>query len=233
MKNALFCPSDRPNQLPATIARERNNPYLCMIIAFINDEKTMIEYIKGELTQLTPTEAVLETAGVGYLLKISVNTYGALEGKKEAKLLVHEVIREAAQTLYGFAGERERTLFRQLIGVSGVGAGTAVVILSGFTVQELEAVISGGDTRALKNVKGIGAKTAERIIVDLRDKIKPIDSALLVSTPASAQVFEEASAALVMLGYTAAQTRKVLKKLFDESPTLKVEEAIRKALAMM
>ena len=112
MKNALFCPSDRPNQLPATIARERNNPYLCMIIAFINDEKTMIEYIKGELTQLTPTEAVLETAGVGYLLKISVNTYGALEGKKEAKLLVHEVIREDAQTLYGFAGERERTLFR-------------------------------------------------------------------------------------------------------------------------
>ena len=111
--------------------------------------------------------------------------------------------------------------------MSGVGAGTAVVILSGFTVQELEAVISGGDTRALKNVKGIGAKTAERIIVDLRDKIKPIDSALLVSTPASAQVFEEAS------GYTAAQTRKVLKKLFDESPTLKVEEAIRKALAMM
>lgn len=193
----------------------------------------MIEYIKGELTHLQPTEAVLETAGVGYLLKISINTYGALEGKKEAKLLVHEVIREDAQVLYGFAAERERALFRLLIGVSGVGAGTAVVILSGFTVQELEAVISGGDTRALKNVKGIGAKTAERIIVDLRDKIKPDDSALLVSTPASAQVFEEASAALVMLGYTPAQTRKVLKKLFEESPTIKVEEAIRKALAMM
>lgn len=193
----------------------------------------MIEYIKGELTHLQPTEAVLETAGVGYLLKISINTYGALEGKKEAKLLVHEVIREDAQVLYGFAAERERALFRLLIGVSGVGAGTAVVILSGFTVQELEAVISGGDTRALKNVKGIGAKTAERIIVDLRDKIKPDDSALLVSTPASAQAFEEASAALVMLGYTPAQTRKVLKKLFEESPTIKVEEAIRKALAMM
>lgn len=193
----------------------------------------MIEYIKGELTHLQPTEAVLETAGVGYLLKISINTYGALEGKKEAKLLVHEVIREDAQVLYGFAAERERALFRLLIGVSGVGAGTAVVILSGFTVQELETVISGGDTRALKNVKGIGAKTAERIIVDLRDKIKPDDSALLVSTPASAQVFEEASAALVMLGYTPAQTRKVLKKLFEESPTIKVEEAIRKALAMM
>ena len=193
----------------------------------------MIEYIKGELTHLQPTEAVLETAGVGYLLKISINTYGALEGKKEAKLLVHEVIREDAQVLYGFAAERERALFRLLIGVSGVGAGTAVVILSGFTVQELETVRSGGDTRALKNVKGIGAKTAERIIVDLRDKIKPDDSALLVSTPASAQVFEEASAALVMLGYTPAQTRKVLKKLFEESPTIKVEEAIRKALAMM
>lgn len=193
----------------------------------------MIEYVKGSVARLSPTEVVVDTGGVGYLLKISVNTFGAIENRPEVQLLVHEVIREDAWTLYGFAGERERALFRLLIGVSGVGAGTAIVILSGFTVEELEQVIAGGDTRALKNVKGIGAKTAERIIVDLRDKIKPTDSTLILRTPASAEAFEEASAALVMLGYTPAQTRKVLKKLFDESPAMRVEEAIRKALAMM
>lgn len=193
----------------------------------------MIEYIKGVPARLSPTEAVIDCGGLGYLLKISVNTYGAIENKQEVSLLVHEIIREDAWTLYGFASERERQLFRLLIGVSGVGAGTAIVILSGFTVAELEQVIAGGDTRALKNVKGIGAKTAERIIVDLRDKIKPTDSTLLVQTSASAEAFEEASAALVMLGYTPVQTRKVLKKLFDETPSLRVEDAIRKALAMM
>lgn len=193
----------------------------------------MIEYIKGVPARLSPTEAVIDCGGLGYLLKISVNTYGAIENKQEVSLLVHEIIREDAWTLYGFASERERQLFRLLIGVSGVGAGTAIVILSGFTVAELEHVIAGGDTRALKNVKGIGAKTAERIIVDLRDKIKPTDSTLLVQTSASAEAFEEASAALVMLGYTPVQTRKVLKKLFDETPSLRVEDAIRKALAMM
>lgn len=193
----------------------------------------MIEYIKGVPARLSPTEAVIDCGGLGYLLKISVNTYGTIENKQEVSLLVHEIIREDAWTLYGFASERERQLFRLLIGVSGVGAGTAIVILSGFTVAELEQVIAGGDTRALKNVKGIGAKTAERIIVDLRDKIKPTDSTLLVQTSASAEAFEEASAALVMLGYTPVQTRKVLKKLFDETPSLRVEDAIRKALAMM
>jgi Holliday junction DNA helicase RuvA len=167
------------------------------------------------------------------LLNISLNTYTGLQGQTSAKLLVHENIREDAWSLYGFASERERTLFRALIGVSGVGAGTARVILSGFTTAELEQAIAGGDVKALKNVKGIGGKTAERIIVDLRDKIKPEGDTLLVQATANNDVFDEALAALVMLGYTRQQSQKALKKLFDADPTLKVENAIKKALALM
>lgn len=148
-------------------------------------------------------------------------------------MLVHESIREDAWTLYGFLDESERELFRLLIGVSGVGASTARMILSAMTCGELSAVIASSDVKRLKNVKGIGAKTAERIIVDLRDKIKASDDTLILQSPATTEAFDEALAALVMLGFTAAQSRKVLKKLFDADPTLKVEAAIRKALPLM
>jgi Holliday junction DNA helicase RuvA len=193
----------------------------------------MIEYIQGVIAELTPATVTIDTGGVAYLLNISLNTYTGLQGQTSAKLLVHENIREDAWSLYGFASERERTLFRALIGVSGVGAGTARVILSGFTTAELEQAIAGGDVKALKNVKGIGGKTAERIIVDLRDKIKPEGDTLLVQATANNDVFDEALAALVMLGYTRQQSQKALKKLFDADPTLKVENAIKKALALM
>jgi Holliday junction DNA helicase RuvA len=193
----------------------------------------MIEYIQGEIAELTPATVTIDTGGVAYLLNISLNTYTGLQGQQRAKLLVHENIREDAWSLYGFASERERTLFRALIGVSGVGAGTARVILSGFTTVELEQVIAGEDVRALKNVKGIGGKTAERIIVDLRDKIKPEGDTLSIKVPAVSEAFDEATAALVMLGYTRQQSQKALKKLFDADPTLKVENAIKKALALM
>ncbi len=193
----------------------------------------MIEYIKGTIADLTPATATIDTGGVAYLLNISINTYTALQGQTEAKLLVHENIREDAWSLYGFASERERELFRALIGVSGVGASTARVILSGFTTAELEQTIAGGDAKALKNVKGIGGKTAERIIVDLRDKIKPQDDTLFIRVPAANDAFDEAMAALVMLGYTRQQSQKALKKLFEADPTLKVENAIKKALALM
>lgn len=193
----------------------------------------MIEYIKGELTELTPTYAVIECSGVGYLLNISVPTYSVLDGSKNAKLLVHEVIREDAHVLYGFVNEQERSLFRLLIGVSGVGANTARMILSSIAAPQLEQIIMTGDHTVLKKVKGIGSKTAERIIVDLKDKIKPIGDTLILQPSLTNEVFEEALAALVMLGFNRVQSQKVLKKLFDNEPSIAVEVAIKKALSMM
>ncbi|MBQ1932968.1 MAG: Holliday junction branch migration protein RuvA [Muribaculaceae bacterium] len=193
----------------------------------------MIEYIKGELAELTPTYAVIDCSGVGYLLNISLPAYTRLEGQRNAKLLVHESIREDAHLLYGFIDEQERSLFRLLIGVSGVGANTARMILSSIAAPELELVIATGDVSKLKNVKGIGIKTAQRIIVDLKDKIKPIGNALIEQPTIVSDVFDEALAAMVMLGFPRQQVHKVLKKLFDADPTLKVENAIKKALSMM
>ena len=193
----------------------------------------MIEYIKGELAELTPIYAVIDCSGVGYLLNISLPAYTRLEGQRNAKLLVHESIREDAHVLYGFIDEQERSLFRLLIGVSGVGANTARMILSSIAAPELELVIATGDVNKLKNVKGIGTKTAQRIIVDLKDKIKPIGNALIEQPTVVSDVFDEALAAMVMLGFPRQQVHKVLKKLFDADPTLKVENAIKKALSMM
>ncbi len=193
----------------------------------------MIEYIKGEVAELTPTYAVIDCGGVGYMLNISLPAFTRLEGSKNAKLLVHEAIREDAHVLYGFIDEQERSLFRLLIGVSGVGANTARMILSSIAAPELELVIASGDHAKLKNVKGIGVKTAQRIIVDLKDKIKPMGDAFILQPTVASDVFDEALAALVMLGFARPQSQKVLKKLFDGDPTLKVETAIKKALSMM
>lgn len=202
----------------------------------------MIEYIKGRLTELTPATAVIETSdGIGYLLNISLNTFSILESKMkesgQVMLYVHEAIREDAWVLYGFAGVDERSLFRALIGVSGVGAATTRVILSSHTVAELETIIASGDTKALKQVKGVGAKTAERIIVDLRDKIKPGETTLLsIGMPAgkaNQDVYDEALVALVTLGFARSASQKALDKLFAADPSLKVETAIKKALAML
>lgn len=193
----------------------------------------MIEFIKGEIAEITPTYAVIECSGIGYMLCITLSTYSALENVKSAKLLVHEVLREDTHQLYGFINEQERQLFRLLIGVSGVGANTARMILSSIPAPELEAVIAAGDHSRLKNVKGIGTKTAQRIIVDLRDKIKQGDDSLINQTVKSSEVYDEALLALVMLGFSRPQSQKVLKKIFETDPTVKVEMAIKKALAMM
>ena len=196
----------------------------------------MIEYIRGKLTALTPTDATIETpSGVAYLLNITLPTYSALEGADSVKLLVHESIRDDAWVLYGFINETERSLFRSLIGVSGVGAGSARTILSAIPAEELATVITSGDTRRLKNVKGIGTKTAERIIVDLRDKINPTEITLLQQqvAPKNTEAFDEALTALTILGYTRQQSQKALQKIFDADPATRVENAIRKALAMM
>lgn len=196
----------------------------------------MIEYIRGTLTALSPTDATIETAGgVAYLLNITLPTYSALEGADKVKLLVHENIREDAWTLFGFLDEAERSLFRSLIGVSGVGTGSARTILSAIPASELASVITSGDVRKLKNVKGIGTKTAERIIVDLRDKINSTETTLLKQQSAEkeSEIFEEALTALTILGYTRQQSQKTLLKIFDAEPDVKLETAIRKALAMM
>ncbi len=196
----------------------------------------MIEYIRGTLTALSPTDATIETAGgVAYLLNITLPTYSALEGADKVKLLVHENIREDAWTLFGFLDEAERSLFRSLIGVSGVGAGSARTILSAIPASELASVITSGDVRKLKNVKGIGTKTAERIIVDLRDKINSTETTLLKQQSAEkeSEIFEEALTALTILGYTRQQSQNSLLKIFDAEPDVKLETAIRKALAMM
>lgn len=194
----------------------------------------MIEYIRGAVASLNPTAVTVETSdGIGYLLNITLTTYTALEGAQQAKLLVHEVIREDAWTLFGFATEQERSIFRALIGVSGVGANTARMILSSIPAPELEVVISSGNIAPLKAVKGVGIKTAQRIIVDLKDKIKPSDDTLLIQPQISSDAYDEALAALVMLGFPRPQSQKALRKLFDADKSLTVEGAIKKALTMM
>ena len=197
----------------------------------------MIEYVKGELTELTPAYAVVETAGVGYGLNITLNTYTAIQGKKEIRLYVFESIREDCYALYGFASKDERRMFLLLITVSGVGANTARMILSEMTPAELCGVISSGNEKILKTVKGIGLRTAQRIIVDLKDKIADFDIAGEVpveSGPASAQidkeVQDEAVGALTMLGFAPAPSAKVVIAILKEQPSLPVEQVVKLAL---
>ena len=194
----------------------------------------MIEYIKGRVAALSPAAATIESgSGIGFRLNITLPTFSALEGKAEAMLYVHEAIRDDAWVLYGFSTERERELFRSLIGVSGVGAATAVIILSSLQGDELAAVIASGDVRRLKAIKGIGAKTAERIIVDLRDKITAVSDTIFTQAAARSEAYDEALGALQMLGFDRKQSEKVLTALFDKAPALKVEAAIKRALSMM
>ncbi len=197
----------------------------------------MYEYIKGPITELTPTYAVVENHGIGYMVNISLSSFEALQNcKGEVKLLLHEVIREDAWSFYGFMTTQERDLFRLLIGVSGVGPNTALLILSSIPTQEVEVVITSGDHTRLKNVKGIGVKTAQRIIVDLKDKIKPSNDTLSIQPnvfSAANEVYDEALAALTALGFARPQSQKVLKRIFDADPIVKVEVAIKKALSMM
>ena len=192
----------------------------------------MYEYIKGRVEELSPAMAIIEASQVGYAVNISLSTYAALEGKAEAKLYIHEAIREDAFTLYGFAEKAERDLFLLLISVSGVGANTARMILSSFSVPELEAIISGENVSQLKAVKGIGLKTAQRIIVDLKDKVGKETS------PLGAQIQtnnnrEEALTALVLLGFNRSASAKVVDKIIAGDPTISLEKIIKDALKQL
>ena len=201
----------------------------------------MIEYIKGELAELTPALAVVAAAGVGYALNISLNTYSAIQGKKDVKLFVHEALvtggRDDSFTLFGFGNKQERELYRLLITVSGVGANTARMILSSLTPAELCNVIANGDERMLKSVKGIGLKTAQRIIVDLKDKIVSMGIAEelhVAASPSAAsintEVRDEAVSALTMLGFSPAPSAKVVSQIITEQPDLPVEQVVKLAL---
>ena len=201
----------------------------------------MIEYIKGTVDELTPAYAVVEASGVGYQLFISLNTYSAIQGKNDTKLYVYEAIREDAHLLYGFATKAERELFLLLISVSGIGGQTARMVLSAFTPAELSNVIRNEDVRMLKSVKGIGPKAAQRIIVDLKDKITLAmgeggDGSAAPATGVSAasrEVVDEAVAALTMLGFPPAPTQKTVLHIVKEDPSLAVEQIIKLALKML
>lgn len=206
----------------------------------------MIEYIKGNLADLTPTYAVLEAAGVGYAINIALPSYSALVGKEntETKLFVTEIIREDTHDLYGFFTRGERELFLMLMTVSGIGANTARMIMSAYTASEIRQIIATGNARALSQVKGLGPKTAQRIIVDLKDKVLKIDlgvemvqdDSMVVqdsSTVVDNEVKQEAVSALMMLGFAAAASGKVVDKILSANPNASVEQVIKQALKML
>ena len=198
----------------------------------------MIEYLRGEIAELSPATAVIDCNGVGYIANISLNTYSAIQGKKNCKLYIYEAIREDAYVLYGFAEKQERELFLLLISVSGIGGNTARMILSALSPAELVNVISTENANLLKTAKGIGLKTAQRVIVDLKDKIKTMGtitasggaSVGMLSSPANVEVQEEAVAALTMLGFATAPSQKAVFAILQEEPDAPVEKVIKLAL---
>jgi Holliday junction DNA helicase RuvA len=210
----------------------------------------MIEYIKGNLTDLNPTYAVIEAAGVGYAINIALPTYSSLVGKEntEAKLYITEIIREDTHELYGFFTRGERELFLMLMTVSGIGANTARMIMSAYSAGEIRQIIATGNSRALAQVKGLGPKTAQRIIVDLKDKVLKIDLGSdanqgsledaasgysLEVRGVDSEIKQEAVSALTMLGFAAAASGKVVDKILKAEPSASVEQVIRQALKML
>ena len=202
----------------------------------------MIEYIKGILTDLNPMEAVVEAAGVGYGIAITLPTYSALVGSEsqEVKLFITEIIREDTHEVYGFTTRTERQLFELLMTVSGVGAATARMIMSAFTAEELRMLIATGNSKAMSKVKGLGPKTAQRIIVDLKDKVikldmggDPTELPMDFGQPEDSGVKVEAVSALTMLGFAAAASSKAVDKILKADPTKTVETVIREALKML
>jgi Holliday junction DNA helicase RuvA len=193
----------------------------------------MFEYIKGDLVDLTPTSVVVDNNGIGYFLNISLNAYSKLSGHKSAMIYLHQVVREDAHILYGFIDAKEREIFRHLISVSGVGASTARVMLSSLTPEEIQSAILSASAKTLQSVKGIGAKSAQRIIIELKDKLgKDVDLAEISMTQDNTTK-DEALSALVMLGFAKNAVAKVVDKLFKANPSSSVEDLIKQALKQL
>lgn len=193
----------------------------------------MYEYIQGILVEATPTYAVVDCGGVGYYIHISINTYSNISAQKEVLLYIHQIVREDAHLLYGFFSKEERTVFRQLISVSGVGANTASVMLSSMTVNEIVGAIQTDNVNAIKSVKGIGLKTAQRVIIELKDKIGTTGISGGDGVFSGNTMKDEALSALVMLGFVKAQASKVLDKIVAGGGITSVEELIKQALKQL
>ena len=192
----------------------------------------MIDYIKGQVAELTPTDLTLECGGIGYHILISLQTYEALGGKADSKVYIHHTLREDEELYYGFATKDERELFRLLIGVSGIGAASARMMLSSLSSEEIRNAIIGEDVARIKSIKGLGIKSAQRIILELKDKIvkgSSADNSVLFKQDSSA-VVDEATTALVMLGFTKANIAKVIPAILKENPAARVEDVIKAAL---
>ena len=194
----------------------------------------MYSFISGKVAEKNPAYVVIDNQGIGYLINITLNTFTAIGEQSEAKLYVHLAIREDAHVLYGFYTEEERSLFLQLITVSGVGCNTARLILSSLTVKETIDAIANNNTKVIQNVKGIGAKTAQRIIVDLHDKISKLNISEGEKTPAGYNTLkEEALSALMVLGFNRTSIEKVLDKLMAQMENPNVEQLIKEALRLL
>jgi holliday junction DNA helicase ruvA len=193
----------------------------------------MIDYIKGKIVELSPAHAVVEVSDIGYHVNISLATYSELNGKDNTKMFVYEVIREDSHTLFGFFGRQERQLFLLLISVSGVGANTARVILSSIAIDDLQSAIQTGNASILKSVKGIGSKTAERIIVDLKDKVSKIEISTVDKPVVDNVLTDEAVAALVMLGFSQMPAQKAVRKVIEINPQLTIEQVIKQSLKLL
>ena len=193
----------------------------------------MIDYIKGKIVELSPAHAVVEVSDIGYHVNISLATYSELNGKDNTKIFVYEVIREDSHTLFGFFGRQERQLFLLLISVSGVGANTARVILSSIAIDDLQSAIQTGNASILKSVKGIGSKTAERIIVDLKDKVSKIEISTVDKPVVDNVLTDEAVAALVMLGFSQMPAQKAVRKVIEINRQLTIEQVIKQSLKLL
>ena len=190
----------------------------------------MLEFIKGQINEITPAYVVIENMNNGYFVNISLNTYTLISEKKECMLFIHEIVREDAYMFYGFAEKKEREIFRNLLSVSGVGANTACMMLSSLSPAELQNAIVNGEVNKLKTIKGIGAKSAQRIIIDLKDKLEKERVDEQIGTSEDNTIKEEALAALVTLGFPKKNVENVLETLIHTEPDLNVEELVKKAL---